>query len=394
MPKVPKKPAPELNANGKILKRYDYIDALRGIAILGVLIAHTHLFGDIQGLPLWLRTSTDIYIGPRGVQLFYVISAFTLCLSFSKRSLIEKHSVINFYIRRFFRIAPLFYLSIIYYLWQQNFWNANPNHFSLLNILTTFTFTNGVFPAFISNIVFGGWSIAIESTFYLVFPLLFYFYYKLKSIKIVLLITILTSITMQFLRLYLLSLPIIQKSSDLQVYTFWFFPSQLPVFLIGIVVFLITRLKLNETDKKTIIMFLFGVTILLIAQIFLPLKFIPGHYIYGLIFGLLLFFLSKFPINLFVNRVTVFIGKISFSLYLCHVACAYWLSFIGIDRFLPANPYLHFAIRFFILLGFSSVIASILFFTVEKGGIALGKKIINRHEKNSSSYISASAKVW
>jgi len=393
MLKALKKPNSKPEAATKFLKRYDYIDALRGIAIIGVLLAHAGLYSSIA-YPHWLQSFAEINVGPRGVQLFYVVSAFTLCVSFSKRKNFEKHTTLNFYIRRFFRIAPLFYLAVIFYLWQQNYWTTNPYHFSLLNILTTFTFTNGVSPAFINNIVFGGWSIAIESTFYLLFPLLFYVFTKLKTIKAALIFTLIIAIAMQILRLYLLTIPMIQRNPDLQTYTFQFFPSQLPVFLIGIVTFFFMHTENINRYKKFMTFFFLGIAVLMVMQIISPFKLIAGHYMYGLIFGLLLFFLSKFPVKLLVNRITIYIGKISFSLYLCHVAVIYWLSNFGLNNYLPANPYLNFILRFIILLGFSSIVASILFFTVEQGFISLGKKIIDRHEKNSPSYTSVAVRTW
>jgi peptidoglycan/LPS O-acetylase OafA/YrhL len=391
---IPKKIASKTtNKNAKILKRYDYIDALRGIAIIGVLFAHTGLYSNII-YPSWLQNLAEINLGPRGVQLFYLVSAFTLCLSFSKRKTFEKHGTINFYIRRFFRIAPLFYLSIIYYLWQQNYWNANPSNFSILNILTTFTFTNGAIPSFINNIVFGGWSIAVESTFYLIFPVLFYIFYKLKTIKAALILTTITAIAMQIFRTFLLAIPMVSKSPDLQTYTFQFFPSQLPVFLIGILVFLFMKQEFVSKYKKFISFFFIGLILLFILQIISPIKLIAGHYIFGIIFGLLTYLLSKNPLKLLVNPITIFIGKISFSLYLCHVAVMHWLIYFGLNNYLPTDPYLNFIFRFLVLLCFSSLVATLLFFTVEKGGIALGKRVINRHEKNTPTNTSAAQRTW
>ncbi|MGH7202892.1 MAG: acyltransferase family protein, partial [Candidatus Levyibacteriota bacterium] len=227
------------------LTRYAYIDSLRGLAIIGVLLAHVSHYSNLT-YPSWLQNITAIDVGPRGVQLFYIVSAFTLCLSLSNRKNIEKHVLKNFYIRRFFRIAPLFYLAILYYLWQQNFWSGNPQHFSLLNILSTFTFTNGFSPYWINNIVFGGWSIAVETAFYLLFPLLFY---KIKSLRFSLLITCFVAITMQLLRLYLLSLPQVQHNPDFQTFTFEFFPSQLPIFLIGMTVFFFMHKDIPKEKK-------------------------------------------------------------------------------------------------------------------------------------------------
>ncbi|MGH7203668.1 MAG: hypothetical protein ACREHC_04465, partial [Candidatus Levyibacteriota bacterium] len=134
--------------------------------------------------------------------------------------------------------------------------------------------------------------------------------------------------------------------------------------------------------------------LLLIAQIFLPIELIAGHYIYGIIFGLLLFILSKYPHKLLVNPVTVYMGKISFSLYLCHMAVYYWLTQLGLNHYLPTNPYLNFGIRFILLTLFSSLIASMLYFTVEKGGMIVGKKIISKHEKVTPKYISSTARAW
>ncbi len=355
-----------------VLKHFDYIDSLRGIAILAVLIAHTGLYSTVP-YPLWFHNITEVSLAPRGVQLFYVVSAFTLCLSMSKRQRNEKHPIRNFYLRRFFRIAPLFYLAILYNLWQQNYWNHNPNHISLLNIITTFTFTNGFSSAWINNIVFGGWSIAVESMFYIIFPFLFQ---KIKHVRTVFFFTITTAIIMQLLRLYLLSTPTIHNNPDLQTYTFQFFPSQFPVFLVGILVYVIMHEKLTIRLKRFILLFLLGFGLLIFVQGFLPFKIIAGHYLYGVLFGLIVYLLAQYPIKLLVNPVFIYLGKISFSLYLAHTACAYWLHYFNLNRYLPLNAYLNFCLRFFILLGFSSLIASLLFFTVEKWGIILGKRYI------------------
>jgi len=380
----------EIQKQSFSLQKYEYIDALRGIAIIGVLFAHVSHYSNIT-YPSWLQLITAVDVGPRGVQLFYVVSAFTLCISFSKRKHIEKHPIRNFYIRRFFRIAPLFYIAILYYLWQQNFWSGNPNHFSALNIFTTFTFINGFSPNFINNIVFGGWSIAVETSFYLLLPLLFYL---LKTFRKALLITFFSCIGMQLLRLYLLSLPIAINSPDFQTFTFEFFPSQLPVFLIGMTTFFMLHENVIHSHKKELICLFFGVCLLLLIQKFLPLKLIAGHYLYGILFGALIFILSKYPYKLLVNRLTIFVGKISFSLYLCHMGVYYWLTQMGLTNYLPTNPYLNFTIRFVTLFGTSSLVATVLFLTIEKYGIILGKKIINRYEKVTTTYINSNARTW
>ena len=91
-----------------------YIDVLRGIAILGVLIVHNLLYGN-NGYIL-SKILNFILFGQRGVQLFYFASAFTLFFSMNRIYENETYPKTNFFIRRFFRIAPMYYIGICYYL--------------------------------------------------------------------------------------------------------------------------------------------------------------------------------------------------------------------------------------------------------------------------------------
>ncbi len=69
------------------MKKLDYIDALRGLAILGVIMVHS-----ISDSNLPFIVERIFGQGARGVQLFYLASAFTLFLSFSNR--IDKENLI------------------------------------------------------------------------------------------------------------------------------------------------------------------------------------------------------------------------------------------------------------------------------------------------------------
>ena len=53
------------------IKKYKYIDALRGVAILLVIMVHCSNRFDLPPLINQL-----MQIGPKGVQLFFIISAF------------------------------------------------------------------------------------------------------------------------------------------------------------------------------------------------------------------------------------------------------------------------------------------------------------------------------
>ena len=162
-----------------VSRKYDYIDSIRGFAILGVVLVHSSQ---------WVAPKSSILSqiasqGARGVQLFYIASALTLFLSMaSRKEQQEENFILNFFIRRFFRIAPAFYLAIIAYTaydgFSPRYWA--PNGIEWWYVPLTVFFLNGWHPETITSVVPGGWSIAIEMTFYLFVP---YLFLKLDGIR-------------------------------------------------------------------------------------------------------------------------------------------------------------------------------------------------------------------
>ena len=151
-------------------EKYDFIDALRGIAILGVILVHSSQWVA----PTHATLLFVMHEGARGVQLFYVASALTLCMSWMARSSHENFPVRNFYIRRLFRIAPMFYIAILIYTFLNGFAPAywSPNGIEWWFIPLTVSFLHGFHPETITSVVPGGWSIAVEMSFYLILPFL------------------------------------------------------------------------------------------------------------------------------------------------------------------------------------------------------------------------------
>src|SRR5207244_3532830 len=94
-----------------------YIDALRGLAAAAVLF--THLPALFDGLA-W-RVDYVARLGAHGVQLFFMVSAITLASSWDARSESELAPARAFYIRRFFRIAPMFWFAGLLYIAIGNF---------------------------------------------------------------------------------------------------------------------------------------------------------------------------------------------------------------------------------------------------------------------------------
>jgi exopolysaccharide production protein ExoZ len=142
------------------------LDVLRGLAIVGVMAIHVS-----QSFPSNIHAVDYAFVwGWTGVNVFYFVSAMTMCLMWTRRT--ETNPTRKFYIRRTLRIAPLFWLAIPVYLFINGTGpSANaPNGIGPLQVILTATFLHGFSPDSINSVVPGDWSIAAEMMFYLVFP--------------------------------------------------------------------------------------------------------------------------------------------------------------------------------------------------------------------------------
>jgi len=298
---------------------FKYIDALRGYAILGVMAVHAS-----SAAPDWEGVGRSIVNqGARGVQLFFVASALTLMMSWQARH----DGAIRFYTRRLFRIAPLFWLGMVYFLWCDGF---SPRYFAPRgvdgsHVLLTGLFLNGWHPEYITSIVRGGWSIAVEMSFYAVFPALMLVIKGWRSGIAALVVTgILANVIL--LGLWLVKGALWPGVPDYLIATFlslWF-PSQLPVFLVGFLLYFAIR-DYSGVFSLGRLRILLGISLL--AMLVLSLVPLPVsrtgnsvYVMYAACFALFAFCLANGAVSELVNRAICYLGKISFSAYLWHFA--------------------------------------------------------------------------
>jgi peptidoglycan/LPS O-acetylase OafA/YrhL len=353
------------------MKKLAYIDALRGIAIIGVILAHIY-----YGMPgLYMVVEQMAREGARGVQLFYVASAFTIFLSYRSRSQHELNPVRNFYIRRFFRIAPMYWLGIVYYLWQNgtgsHYWLADQASITPLNILSNFTFLHGLNPYWINSLVPGGWSIAVEMMFYMLCPLLFLRVRNINQAFTLLNLTLVLNMVLSFL---LSDRSPISSQWLWQKYLMLYLPSQMPVFSLGILMYFI----LTEPGSLKRI---YGINLILLSAMWLlqsslpGIVFFPPHFLFGIGFLLLGLCLSRLPLPLLVNPVLTYIGRISFSIYLSHFAVIHWMEHFRIYD-VTGVPMLNFIYRFGMVLGLAVIISTITYRLIEVPMQQIGKRFI------------------
>ena len=259
--------------------------------------------------------------GARGVQLFFVASAMTLCMSWKARH----DGAPAFYIRRFFRIAPMFYLALPVFLYFRG-WGPSmyaPDGIGLRHVMMTATFTHGFMPDTITSVVPGSWSIADEMMFYAIFPLLMTIRTRIRFKTAAMLTALATVLCV-----------VLQKSLAGSVWriadpawrdawaTFYFLwlVNQLPCFLFGILaarwieenrqVPWPVALVLGSTALGLWVT-LFPSSIPLLGKLVVPAQ-------AGALFAIFALGLSKWQPKLLVNPIICWTGKVSYSAYLVH----------------------------------------------------------------------------
>jgi peptidoglycan/LPS O-acetylase OafA/YrhL len=370
-----------------VAQHLGHLDALRGIAILAVIVVHTAIITQQIGNSLMISVT-----GQRGVQLFYMISAFTLCLSLDgvRR---EANPLFNYFIRRFFRIAPLFYFMIIA---THVFEHLTPGLIWLLplrrrEVALGFLFLNGVSPRAINNVVVAGWSIAVETTFYLTLPWLHRYF---NTVRRALLLFVFSAPVLWWVsrRLSLRTADPINQT----YFSFLWFPVEFPVFVLGILTYCIwTRYikgKVDASGRQKDLSLLLIVSSFMLYCACLP--FTDNQlYFSSFLFLPLILGLSLYPWPLFVNGFTRFIGKISYSLYLIHALVIYYVIYMlsRIDKYpghlVSRYIYRHalgMPIGFLIMLGISVPICMLSWKFIEQPGIGLGRRIIAHREGRHS----------
>lgn len=356
------------------MKKLAYIDALRGIAVILVIITHCGQFGiNNYGYVLTTLINKSEY----GVQLFYIASAFTLFLSFHSRINKEISLFRNYFIRRFFRIAPMFYLATVFYLWQKNTWLDSFPDMYYSQIFSHIFFIHSLSPYWINTIVPGGWSVSIEMLFYLIIPFLFYYIKNLNAAMIFFLAALLLQFT---LNSYFIYFPLIPEQAVWARYIYCYLPNQLPVFALGLILFHLLNQKNTLLSIKPITILSFF--ILLILQFWFNIDAIPNFIFISISFIFLAYSLAKFPLSILVNPIINYFGKISYSMYLIHFAILELMIKLEITDIINNNHYtINFILRFFIALTITVIISSLSYYFIEKPFIKLGNKIIGRFGK-------------
>jgi peptidoglycan/LPS O-acetylase OafA/YrhL len=141
----------------------DPLDGLRGFAALLVVVSHASIKGMFPVPAVDLRG-----LGRPGVYLFFLLSAFllTLALLRKSRSLLSAPVMINYWLRRFLRIYPLYILYLLFAVVCTKY--VDPSK-PIIFALDVDGFMNHLLLQEGKDVT---WSIAVEFKFYFVLPVL------------------------------------------------------------------------------------------------------------------------------------------------------------------------------------------------------------------------------
>jgi peptidoglycan/LPS O-acetylase OafA/YrhL len=365
-----------------------WLDGLRGMAALWVLLSHLLILTGGQYIPL-------LSWGDLAVDLFMLLSGFLMAHNYiarkSKEPWQSSRTVYQFWLRRFFRIAPLYYPVLLVALivgpemghfrdaiaqvWPNT--GTAPTRYSdqgIDNALMHFSFLFSFVPHYAFRTALPDWSIGLEMQFYLFFPLIMIAFSRLSPVIATGLLVGLCLFIRMFFRDFINAFPM-PAFLSIKLYVFligiWIAHaraerSMLPGLLVSIGLAMFWLLLERSQVAVTRVLLVVGMFYLMnngtlpgstaVAAVTLRLR------------------------RAFSCRLAMFMGETSYSVYLTHLLLAIPLA--GLCARHAGFVELHFAARLgivaVIVIPASYALGWVLYNLVEKPGIQLGRQVMAR----------------
>ncbi|WP_042562348.1 acyltransferase family protein [Yersinia rochesterensis] len=356
--------------------RLDSIQVLRGVAALLVVLFHfRHFVNDVY--PLKDLGDRLFLFGEAGVDLFFIISGFIIVYSSKNR---EKNTFSEFAIKRFFRLYPIYFVVLTFYLISYG-----DEVFTISNIIKSYLLIpidfNGKGPWFGLSTIYTAWTLSYEAYFYIIFSIAIFVNHKYRALVCAVAILLIMVISQLHLYDTLFLDPITAKKDNQGVlYNLSFVSSPLIIdFILGMFLAYLYDYYDKKCGYHNIYNFI-AFSSMAIALIFMissktgsvgPTSW--GWCSFLIVASMLV--LTK-NLNLTYPRFLISIGEMSYSIYINHVVVKkVSFAYIGSFGLFTGKD------GFFILFSLVVVTLCISYFTytfIEKPSVKLGHKLADR----------------
>lgn len=308
------------------MNRLPNLTALRFILASLVVIFHIPLFCQNRGFPFF----NDLPIfdkGTEAVYMFFSLSGFLIIRQlYIEKSVTNTIRLKNFFLRRILRIFPLYYvvltIGLVYYRVILPFFGFDfqNNYDFFQGVFLAYTFFPNIFALYSpGGIIEVLWSIGIEEQFYLLIaPLLLVLPFK-NSVRFLLFFT-----TAYFI-VYFSELASFLKQYNMPFFYFSFS---------GLCSILVLN---NKIKLQKFRLFFIGIFIIYFTTPILKnnLSETFYHFFSMLLFGIVICAFAEKPIKILENKQMIYLGKISYGIYMFHAIMFQAVGFI----FVKSNVY-------------------------------------------------------
>lgn len=298
------------------------IDGLRAIAVLAVMGFHAspHL---IPG-------------GFAGVDIFFVISGYLISGLIFKEIEAGTFRFADFYKRRIKRILPAYIVVSLFTLLVSSYLLIpNDYIFYTTSLAASWGFASNIFFSMLSWGYFGQrteefpllhtWSLSVEEQFYFLFPILLIFLYRYARKQMIGILIVLG-----------LAFVAISEMKMKEVGAYFLLPYRAHELIIGVLTFFAVRRKPQLSALTSNMLAVFGIGLILGSLFFLNrgIPFPGVHSLYPCMGAALLIYAGSADnvvASILKTRMMVFIGLLSYSLYLWHWPLFSFLRYRQID---------------------------------------------------------------
>ena len=304
------------------------IDGLRAIAVLLIVLFHANV-GMVSG-------------GFIGVDVFFVISGFLISLILFEDLEAKRFSFKNFYMRRIKRLVPALVCMLLLttvpaylFLFSDDFEMFGRNQIHSFLTTSNFFLWQNVGGYFSSSTDFfpllHTWSLAVEEQFYFIWPVTLFFLYKTMTAK-----NLYKVVVFSLLPLFVLS---VYFAEYYPYMAYFLLPARAFELLIGASVALTLQKLPNFSTRANHILSMIGLVLIAVPALTIDKQSVfPGfNALWPCLGAALLLITGRHPdrqgcINwLISHKAFVWVGLISYSLYLWHWPIFVFIQYLGLE---------------------------------------------------------------